>query len=518
MLTIPVERNIVLPILLLLVLCPLSHATPKNGAFKVGVCEVSDEAWFEKIETEMCQEVLFHPEMELIFRKAHNNRDLQCDQIDSFVTERVDMIIMGPTDDPSICEALNCAYDAGIPVVMTSHYDIGEKYTAFICMSNEEIGHAFADFLIQVAQREQCSVTHPLEAIEIIGPRDIHPTILRNKGLHQGLKNHPEIHIVTTCVADWKRLRAKELTDSILTIHPEVRAIVAQNDEMAIGASYACEEKGILPLVHIMGVDAMGGKDAGVKAILNNKIEASVMSTSRGDLVIKTAAAILNSTPYNRQTYLPVVTVTATSPQLMLRMAEEIDASQEAIGVLKDTINNQWSISDWQHLTILVLVVSVFILMVLWIGIRNVRKYRERIREQLEQNSQIVRQQQEQLNVVTQELAKTKEIPSANEHFVKQIQGFIQQNIDNSELSIEDIQKSLGVSRTQLFRLTKLTMGTTPIELIRHIRLHKARNLLKSTNLSIQEVAYSVGFTSPSYFTKCYRKEFGHSPSESNRQ
>ena len=242
------------------------------------------------------------------------------------------------------------------------------------------------------------------------------------------------------------------------------------------------------------------------------------MSTSRGDLVIKTAAAILNNRPYERQTYLPVVTVTATSPQLMLRMAEEMDASQEAIGMLQDRVDDLWSLSGWQRSAIMILVLLVVILIVVWIGIRNVRKNRERIREQLEQNARMVKQQQEQLNVLTQELAKTKEMQSSKEHFVEQIQSFIRQNIDNSELSVEDIQKNLGVSRTQLFRMTKATMGTTPIELIRHIRLHRAQEMLKNTELTVQEITYSVGFTSPSYFTKCYRQKFGHSPSEDSKR
>ena len=509
--------------LYLLVLCFFIACTPSNtkvsnSIFKVGVCEMSDEQWFEKMETEMRQEVLFHPEMELIIKKAHNNKDVQRAQIDSFIAEHVNLLIIGPTDDPDICKASNRAYETGIPVVMTSHYDMGEQYTAFVCMSNYEIGQALGDFLISAAQKEQCSTKHPLEVIEIVGPPDIHPTILRGDGLHDRIKNHPEIKIISTCVAGWQRQCAKELADSILTLHPHVQAIVAQNDEMAIGASLACEEKGMLPSVHIMGVDAIGGKDAGIKAILRGKIEASVMSTSRGDLVIKTAAAILNNRPYDRQTYLPVVTVTATSPQLMLRMAEEMDASQDAISMLQDKVDDLWSLSSWQRSAILILGLLVIILIVVWIGIRNIRKNRERIREQLEQNAQMVRQQQEQLNILTQEFAKTKEMQSSREHFVEQIQNFIRQNIDNAELSVEDIQKNLGVSRTQLFRMTKATMGTTPIELIRHIRLHRAQEMLKNTELTIQEITYSVGFTSPSYFTKCYRQKFGRNPSQDQRK
>lgn len=68
------------------------------------------------------------------------------------------------------------------------------------------------------------------------------------------------------------------------------------------------------------------------------------------------------------------------------------------------------------------------------------------------------------------------------------------------------------MSRAQLFRKTKSLMGVSPVELIRHIRLRKAKQMLLNTDLTIQQVAYSVGFTSPSYFSKCYREFFGTTP------
>ncbi|MBQ0143557.1 MAG: helix-turn-helix transcriptional regulator, partial [Prevotellaceae bacterium] len=84
--------------------------------------------------------------------------------------------------------------------------------------------------------------------------------------------------------------------------------------------------------------------------------------------------------------------------------------------------------------------------------------------------------------------------------------------------SIEDLSGVLGMSRTQLFRKTKQLMGYAPLDLIRHMRLCKAQQLLQQTDDTIQQIAYATGFATPSYFAKCYKVEFGHTPNEENRK
>jgi len=487
----------------LLFSCSTATMNPTESQFVIGISQIGDDAWFQKMDLEMKQQALFHPQIKLVFCNGHYDLDLQRRQIDSLIAQKVDLLIVGPTDERSICDASNRAYDAGIPVVMTSHYGIGEKYTAFVCMSNYEIGQSLAAFLVKVAHREQCTIRQPLQTLFLEGPQDILPTKLRSKGMMDGLSGHPEIRIVARGGAEWRRKDATTITDSLLFVYPNIQAIVAQNDEMAIGASNACAAHNVLDKVHIMGVDAMVGKDAGIEAILRGEIEESVMSTTRGDLVIKTAVAILTGQPYEKETYLPVVSVNETSPQLMLRMAEEMNSSQDAIATLQTRVNHLWTVSGSQRVTITVLVLIVILVVAAMLGIHNIQKNRRKVREQLIK-----------LDALTQELARTNESKSYRAQFMGNIQAYIENHLSDTDLSVEQIQKNLGVSRTQLFRLTKETMGTTPIELIRHIRLHRAQQMLQQTDMTIQEVAYSVGFSSPSYFSKCYKEKFGQNPSK----
>ncbi len=84
----------------------------------------------------------------------------------------------------------------------------------------------------------------------------------------------------------------------------------------------------------------------------------------------------------------------------------------------------------------------------------------------------------------------------------------------NSELSIETLASRLGFERTQFYRKIKAITNFSPVELIRNIRLKKGRTLLKTTDKTISEIAYEIGFSTPAYFTKCYREAFGETPSE----
>ena len=96
--------------------------------------------------------------------------------------------------------------------------------------------------------------------------------------------------------------------------------------------------------------------------------------------------------------------------------------------------------------------------------------------------------------------------------FLKQLRKIIQENLSNSDLSVEQIGDEIGLSRVQLYRKVKALTGYSPVEILRKARLTRARHLLQTTERTVSEVAYAVGFSTPSYFSKCYKDEFGESP------
>lgn len=98
--------------------------------------------------------------------------------------------------------------------------------------------------------------------------------------------------------------------------------------------------------------------------------------------------------------------------------------------------------------------------------------------------------------------------------FVEKFKALIDQKMGNSDLNVEDMGKEMGLSRVQLYRKLKSLTNFSPNELLRMARLKKAASLLASSDMSVSEIGYEVGFSSPSYFTKCYKEEFGESPTD----
>ncbi len=76
------------------------------------------------------------------------------------------------------------------------------------------------------------------------------------------------------------------------------------------------------------------------------------------------------------------------------------------------------------------------------------------------------------------------------------------------------LERALGMSRSQVFRKVKALTGASPSLLIRSVRLHKAKEMLRDPELSIAEVAYEVGFSTPAYFSTTFLEEFGKTPTE----
>ena len=104
--------------------------------------------------------------------------------------------------------------------------------------------------------------------------------------------------------------------------------------------------------------------------------------------------------------------------------------------------------------------------------------------------------------------------PDPEDPFIQRFKNVVGLRMADSDLSVEDIGSELGLSRVQLYRKVKALTGNTPVDLLRKARLASAMEELQQGHLSVSEIAYKVGFASPSYFTKCFKDEYGMVPGE----
>ena len=98
--------------------------------------------------------------------------------------------------------------------------------------------------------------------------------------------------------------------------------------------------------------------------------------------------------------------------------------------------------------------------------------------------------------------------------FLLKIRDVVVAHLSEPEFEMPQLERALGMSRSQIFRKVKALTGASPSVFVRSIRLHKAKALLRESALTIAEIAYDVGFSTPAYFSTTFLEEFGKTPSE----
>ncbi len=104
-------------------------------------------------------------------------------------------------------------------------------------------------------------------------------------------------------------------------------------------------------------------------------------------------------------------------------------------------------------------------------------------------------------------------IKSIDEKFLTKIIKVIEKHLSEENFSIEECGSEVGMSRTHLYKKVKALVGKSPSRYVRTVRLTYAKKMIEEGKGNISEIAYSVGFSSPAYFSKCFKEEFGYPPS-----
>jgi AraC-like DNA-binding protein len=106
------------------------------------------------------------------------------------------------------------------------------------------------------------------------------------------------------------------------------------------------------------------------------------------------------------------------------------------------------------------------------------------------------------------------QLSKRDEAFVERLRQIVDEHLTDPNLNVEFLGSMLQLSRTQIFRRVKTITGKGPLDYIRERRLIRSNELLHTTDMTVQQVAIELCFSSPSYFSKCYKEYFGHLPSE----
>ena len=342
--------------------------------YVIGVSQCSEDIWRDKLNNELVMSTYQHDNVKLKFASANDNDKLQKQQIDQFIKERVNLLIVSPNQIHTISSVIDKAYDAGIPVILFDRKTDSDKYTAFIGADNYEAGHEMGLFIARQLNGKG-------NVVEIGGLKGSSPAIERDRGFRDALKTYPDIQVVNHRYADWLQNSGEAVMDSMLKQDMKIDYVFAQNDRMAIGALQAAERNG-MKSIKFVGIDALPGPGGGMESVRDGRLMASYIYPTRGDLVMQLALNILEKKSYKRDNYLKGTLVTGNNANALLLQNEEIMKQTARLKSLHGEIDNY--LAQYNHQKVYLLLFSIIVLLLVGIMIYVYRTVvaRHRIEEE----------------------------------------------------------------------------------------------------------------------------------------
>ncbi|MBP5500366.1 MAG: substrate-binding domain-containing protein [Bacteroidales bacterium] len=376
--------------LLIIPLCTTSCGETETADYHIGVSQCSDDAWRTKLNEEMQRELLFYPGVSLEVRSADDDNERQARDIDYFIAQGVDLLIVSPNRADSLTPAVSKAFDAGIPVIVADRKVTGDKYTAFVGGDNFEVGKLQGEYLQRVLPQGG-------KVLEVMGLMGSTPQELRHQGLMESISDVSARYQFVQCMAAWKRDKGEAEVLKVLAQHPDVKVILSQNDQMAIGASRALQSANLDHKVFIMGVDGLTGPDNGIEAIRNGTIDVSATYTTGGDLIVQTAMKILQGEPFERDVVLPTALIDMSAAKSIDNVYREVDHQIETVKMLQHRADSLWQQLDLERTLMYVLLAFLAMALLFLIVFYSNYMQKRRLGESLNRQKSLLKAQRDQL-------------------------------------------------------------------------------------------------------------------------
>ena len=504
---------------MLLGICALLvSCSEKRAKYIIGVSQCSEDIWRNQQNSELRMEANFHEGVELRFVSAHDDSKLQSQQIGDLVKSGIDLLIVAPNQRSSVSPAIDRVYDKGVPVIVFERKTDSQKYSAFVSADNYEMGRQMGRYVINRLKGKG-------RVMEVLGLEGSSPAEERHKGFIDALKE-TGVEIVATIQGDWTETKAYEAVRSYKGDFTGIDLVFGHNDRSALGARKAFREKmknSALPL--FCGIDGLPGENGGIRLVRDSLLDASYIYPTRGDQLLELALNILDGKPYEKETMLTSALVTPENAEVLflesdevMRQAQNLEKLQKQASGYLQQLSTQRTITLLSLLLFSLLLLS-FILFYLYHR-SKVSAQHERVINNLWNLEVPEEVKSEEVKSEAEESAPQEEGVAASLEdekeplFIVHFKDVVEARLADSDLSVDDLAAAMNLSRVQLYRKVKAISGSSPVELLRTARLNKGYQLLLTTGKNVSEVAYDVGFTAPSYFTKCFKDEFGVSPSD----
>ncbi|SFM32901.1 ABC transporter substrate-binding protein [Variovorax sp. OV329] len=250
---------------------------PQKAGYKVGFSQTENNNPWRIAETKSMQDAAAGCNWTLVYADANGSSAKQVADVENMIAQKVDLIVLAPREEKPLVPAVMKARRAGIPVILIDRNidqkvaQAGRDYVTFIGSDFVDQGRRAGEWLVQATGGKGTIV-------ELEGTTGSSPANDRKKGFDGAVAKAPGLRIVASQSADFSRDKGRQVMQTLLQAHPDVSAVYAHNDEMAVGAITALEAAGKKPGSDVTVVSVDGTADA-LKAIVAGKLGATVQSS-----------------------------------------------------------------------------------------------------------------------------------------------------------------------------------------------------------------------------------------------
>jgi len=258
-----------------------------GGKYTIGVSQANlAEPYRQQMDDDIRRAATKVPQFTVNFADAMQDNAKQVSDVENFLTQQIDLLIISPNEATPLTAVVKKAYDKGIPVLVLDRKVDGDAYTTWIGADNIDIGKQAGKYMAEQILPQGGKIA------EIRGLAGSTPAKERQDGFAQGIQGR-NIDIVTTVDGDWLKEKGQAQADAIFKAHPEIQAVYSQNDPMAEGAYLAAKAAGLDQKIKFIGIDGLPQPAGGVKAVEAGRLAATFVYPTAGREAVDAAKKIL---------------------------------------------------------------------------------------------------------------------------------------------------------------------------------------------------------------------------------
>ena len=378
----------------------------QQSKYVIGVSQCSEDIWREKLNDELKTGEYLNDSLIVKLASSNDDNVLQNKQVNEFVDEGVDLLVISPNQLSAISKAVERAYNKGIPVILYDRKTNSGKYTAFIGCDNYLIGKQMGKYIAQQLHGKG-------RIVEIRGLEGSSPAMERHRGFMDAVKAYPGIQVVASEGGNWKEESGKEAMRRILKKTQDFDYVFAHNDRLAYGAYLEAKRLGVKHPYKYTGVDALATKNGGLELVRDGIFDATYLYPTKGDEVIALAMRILRHEPYRRDNYLSTSIITRENAEITLLQARDAERQAHNLKTLHRQVDQY--LSEYNAQKVMLIGLCFFLLVCIVGAALLFRSYV--VKAKL--NEELARKNEEQKRLNDELAGKNDELKRLNEEVME---------------------------------------------------------------------------------------------------